>query len=89
MVFTGIIEDTIAASFATRQSETILARSCDAGKALHNMATKWQRRNRSLAWPRILSPLRLPFRHIGAASVILTGFYRAPKAICYPVREYF
>ena len=44
--------------------------------------------SKEIAKTSILSPLRLPFRHIGAASMILAGFYRAPKAIWYSVHEY-
>jgi hypothetical protein len=40
----GIVDDMLAASFAVWQSETILARSGEAGKAVSNLATKRQRR---------------------------------------------
>ena len=63
---------------------------CFLQSAFRDWNCRWPDSNRHGPFKaqRILSPLRLPFRHIGAASMILTGFYRAPKAICYPVHEY-
>src|SRR6266566_8053417 len=47
-------------SFTVRQSKTILARSCEAGRAFQKDGNETATENRSLVKPWILSPARLP-----------------------------